>query len=383
MNKAISHPTLHEVMPGRVLVHRLEGVHTQDRFISSCYLNVVPSKSGEEVSVVNSLRHALAVERHQVDRLDVSHDVRRALLCDLELVQEVLPTIVGNRDTRGIAAFVDSEAGEGWLMRLPWPVRNRTFFEHHFVVWPLQLLLDQSDRFAIVLADRDDARLFDFFLERLEEAETIVDPVPGRIRIPTPSYELTYLHRRDQHMHRHFDMTSQVALRRFEREPFEHLIIGGLREILPTFESYLHRYLRDRVLTRWDIDVHAPLAKIRERACQTEREYLDQAAQSTWQKILDQPGAQGPEAVFAALWQRRVQTLLVARGARRSGFCCSVCGRLQLSGTQCVECSSAVEGRTDIFEVAVCEAIEQRSHVCYWDDPALAKAGSLGALNRF
>jgi hypothetical protein len=51
---------------------------------------------------------------------------------------------------------------------------------------------------------------------------------------------------------------SESSLRVLRREPFERLIIGGLWETLPQFESRLHRYLRDRIVARWDIDVHTP-----------------------------------------------------------------------------------------------------------------------------
>jgi hypothetical protein len=71
-----------------------------------------------------------------------------------------------------------------------------------------------------------------------------------------------------------------------------------------------------------------------------------------------QRGALGPDEVFAALWQGRVQALLVEPKVVRPGFRCSACGRLQLSGGQCVECGGPLAAVPDVFEEAVQEAIE-------------------------
>ncbi len=168
--------------------------------------------------------------------------------------------------------------------------------------------------------------------------------------------------------------------------PFENLIIGGRWETLPQFESHLHRYLRDRIVTRWEIDVRSPTAQVQERARQEEQQFLQRQAQAIWKAIQEQRpqrGALGPEEVFAALWQRRVQSLLVEPGVPRAGFRCSTCGRLNLSGGSCVQCGGKMTEVPDIDEEAIHEAIEQSAQVRYWKDSALHEAASIAALKRF
>ena len=129
------------------------------------------------------MKETLARARKQIDQ-EARHAARQALHRDLELVEELAPTVIGERSTRGLACFVASESRYAEVLRLPWPVRDRAFFEDRFVLWPLQQLLQQSDRYAILLTDKDDARLFLFFLEQIEELTTIKDEIPGRIRYP-------------------------------------------------------------------------------------------------------------------------------------------------------------------------------------------------------
>ena len=180
---------------------------------------------------------------------------------DLEVVEQLAPTVIGERDTSALACFVASDSDFGRAVRLPWSVRHRAFFEDRFVLWPLRQVLEQADRYAIILTDKDDARLFLFFMEQVEEIADVPDEVPGRIRFPDPLKNWHYSHKHIEYFHHYFERVAEAGLRLFEREPFEHLIVGGLSQLLPQFESHLHRYLSDRIVARWDIEVpHADAA---------------------------------------------------------------------------------------------------------------------------
>jgi peptide subunit release factor 1 (eRF1) len=373
------------IRPG--LLAELESFHAPGQRVSSYYLDLDARRWGSTMAVRNALEKTMAQEREKIKRLDVGHEVRQALLRDLEEVEGLAPTVIGERHTRSLACFVGSERRFGRALPLPWPARHRAFFEERFVLWPLQQILDQSDRYAIVLTDKDDARLFRFFQERIEEVATIKDEIPGRVRFPDPFGELEYMRKHVEHFHHHFDRVAEAALRFLQREPFEHLIIGGLWETLPQFEGRLHRYLRDRIVARWDIDVqNTPTPQIEERARQEEQRLLERQARETWAAIQDQlpsRGALGPRDVFAALWWRRVQTLLVDPDATRPGYRCTACGLLSLEAGACVECGGERQEVPNVYEEAVRDAIDQSSHVRYWKDPALTEVDSIAAYRRF
>ena len=206
-----------------------------------------PATPGNGKAVRIALKNALAKERERIDQLDVRPGgaPRPAPRLGVGGRKRRRPSI-GERHTLALACFVASDSGYGRAVRLPWPIRNRAFFEDRFVLWPLRQVLEQADRSAILLTDKEEARMFLFFLERIEEVTDIRDEVPGRVRFPDPFGESHYMHKHVEHFHHHFEHTAEAALRLYEREPFEHLIIGGRWETLPQFESHLHRYLRDR-----------------------------------------------------------------------------------------------------------------------------------------
>jgi peptide subunit release factor 1 (eRF1) len=377
---------VHEGVIRRGLMAELEAFRAAGRQVSSYYLDLSLRRWGDREAVRMALKNSLARERERIDQLDVPAAVRHALRRDWEQVQELAPTLIGERHTEVLACFVASESGYGRALRLPWPLRDRAFFEDRFVLWPLRVVLEQADRYGVILTNKDDARLFLYFMEQIEEVVDVVDVIPGRVRFPDPIRQVHYAHKHVEHFHHHFEHVAERALRLYEWEPFEHLIIGGLWETMPQFESHLPRYLRDRIVARWDIDVHTPTPQVLERVRQEEQQFLQRQAREVWKAMQDQRpqrGAVGPEETFAALWGRRVDTLLVEPGVSLPGLRCSVCGQLTRKSGPCVECGGQTAEVRDVYDEAVHEAVEQSAQVRFWQDPVLHEVGSLAALRRY
>jgi peptide subunit release factor 1 (eRF1) len=270
---------------------------------STCYLDLNVRRWGTPDAVRIEVKNFLAEQRKRIDSGGLPHAVRVALRRDLELVEQCVPETIGERHTRSLACFVAAERGFGQAIPLPWPLRNRAFFEEQFVVWPLHLALEQSDRYGICLTDKDDGRLFHYFMGQIQDVSEIHDDVPGKVRFPDPWGESGYQRKHVVYYRRHLDKVGEAALRLWQREPFERLIIGGLWEIFAEFEGHLHRYLRDRIVARWDIDAqHTPTPTIQERAEQEETHVRQRQAEATWQTIHDhrrQRGMLSPDEVFS------------------------------------------------------------------------------------
>jgi peptide subunit release factor 1 (eRF1) len=192
------------------LLAELESLHAPDQRVSSYYLDMDPRPHAGPGAAREAVEKALA--REQIRRLDVGHAVRQALLRDLEEVESLAPTVIGERHTRSLACFVASERRFGRALSLPWPTQDRVFFEERFVLWPLQRILDQSDRYAIVLTDKDDARIFLYFQERIEEVTAIKDEIPGRVRYPDRSREIESRNRHFEAFHEHFDRVGEAGV---------------------------------------------------------------------------------------------------------------------------------------------------------------------------
>ncbi|GIW81452.1 MAG: hypothetical protein KatS3mg105_3259 [Gemmatales bacterium] len=375
---------VHEATIRPSLVAELQAFQAPGQRVSSYYLDLSREKNVEAARA--AVKKTLAFERERLEQLDLRPALRQALRQDWEEVQELALATVGRREVRSLACFVASSAGYGRVLPLPSTVRDRAFFEDRFILWPLEQILNQADRFAVCLTDKDDARLFLVHLQRIEEFTSFRDEIPGRVRFPDPVKQWHYANKHIEYFHRHFEHVAEETLRLLQREPFEHLIIGGLWEHLPEFEGHLHRYLRDRIVARWDIDVHTPVPEILQRALQEEQKLLEHQAQSIWKNIQEHRttrGALGPEETFAALWQRRVQALLIEPHVSCQGFRCRSCGRLHLSSGPCIECGEKMMEVSNVYDEAVHDAIEQSALVRQWNAGTLNEVDSIAALKRF
>ncbi len=279
---------VHRGVVRRQLLQQLDAFHApaaNDR-VSSYYLDLDPQRRGGVKEARIAVKDAMQSQRDRIEELDVPRAVRIALRSDWEDVIELAPTVIGDRHARA-RMFCRVRSSPSLALTSPWPFNDQAFFENQFVTWPLKQIMDQFDRYAVCLTDKEDARLFFVYLERIEELGEFFDEVPGRVRIADPQGELKYNHKHVELFHRHFAHAAEAALRLFQQEPFEHLIIGGRSETLPQFEGYLHRYLRDRIVARWEMDVRATAAEVLERAIDEERRVVEQQADEIWKTIQD------------------------------------------------------------------------------------------------
>src|SRR5579885_3586184 len=101
----------------------------------------------------------------------------------------------------------------GGVFLLPWPVRTRCFFAERFVLWPLEQVLDQTDRYCVCLTSKEEARVFLYYLGQVEELAAVFDEVPGKVRFPDPFGELEYQRKHVEGFHRHFQRVADALLR--------------------------------------------------------------------------------------------------------------------------------------------------------------------------
>ncbi|MER3414776.1 MAG: hypothetical protein C4297_00985 [Gemmataceae bacterium] len=382
----MAHMRVHSGIIRPSLLETVRSHHNDRGSALSVYVDIDMHRWGGADAARIAAKTFFSEERERLHRADIGRTDREIFEEELQQAAQLALEQVGERRTSGLAIFLDSQARLAWAFRLPWPVRNRAFYGPRFVLWPLQQQLALSPRLGLILTDKDDARLFLYHLGELEECLRVEEEIPGKIRFPEPLGELQYMRKHVEAFRHHFARVADEALALYEKEHFEKVILGGLWETLPQFEARLHRYVRDRVIARWDIAVHTPLDQLAERVRREESNYLASLAAEAWKLIQDrrqQRGAVGPEQTFAALWRQSVQTVLLEPGVGYGGYRCTRCRRLHLSSGPCIECGGAMAPVHNILLEAVQDAVEQGAEVFYWKNSELNDADSIAALRRF
>jgi peptide subunit release factor 1 (eRF1) len=307
---------------------------------------------------------------------------------DLARMAEHVRRSLRRSHVRGLAVFSCTAHGLWRVVELGVPVRNRLVINHTPYVRELEAVVARHERLAVLLADRQRARLFLLQLGELVDQTELLDRLP---RHDDDKGDLT----RDQvagqvaaATQRHLRRAAQVTFELFRDQGFDHLVLGAPEEVGHALERELHPYLRERIAARLSVDVGAPEEEICQRALEVETE-LERVREAVLvQRLRDalgsgHGGAAGLELVLRALVERRVDTLLVSEGFEAPGWRCRSCGFVGVRGPACPVCTATMDRVDDGVEEAVEEALIQSCRLCVCDSADLDVLGRIGALLRY
>ena len=364
------------------VLRRLAGFKGDDAKVVSLYLDVDGRRF---VRPRDYEVHLDALVREAAERSDAP----RAAADDLARVANQVKAGLDRSNTRGLAIFSCLAHGLWQVIELPVPVRNQLVVNSTPHIRPLEAVLDENERFGVLLADKQRARMFVFELGQLVDKNELFDQLP---RHEDDQGDWDKDHVRDHSAelaHHHLRRAAQVAFAVFQAQPVDHLIIGAPDEIANELERELHSYLKGRIAARVNVPVNASEAAIRQAALEVEAE-VERAKEAKLVERLRHAvgagsgGVAGLGGVLSALVERRVDTLILSDGYEAPGWRCRACGYIGLKGPSCPVCPSAMERVDDVVEEAVAEARNQSCRVEVVVDSAdLDVLGRIGALLRF
>lgn len=308
---------------------------------------------------------------------------------DLKRIDEYVKAGIDRSRTRGLAIFSCSAHDLWEVVELAVPVRDRLVVNHSPYVRELEAVAAQHERFAVLVADRQRARLFLFQQGELLEKQEQFDMLPrhdddggqlGKDQVAGHTAAAAQ---------RHLRRAAAAAFGLYQEQGFDHLVLGGPEEITAELERELHTYLRERIAARLHLVVTAPDVEIH-RAAEDVEAQVERAREAALVDRLREAvgsggnGVAGLEAVLEALVARRVDTLLVSEGFEAPGWRCRACNWVGARGRRCPLCGSDMEQVADVVEEAVEEALAQACKVAVCKDNAdLDVLGRIGALLRF
>ena len=308
---------------------------------------------------------------------------------DLRKIDSHVRGGVDRSRTRGLALFscVAHEFWEAWHLAVP--VRNQLVINHTPHVRQLEAVVHNNERFGVLVADRQRARMFVFEQGELVERNELFDRLP---RHDDDRGDWDRDHVRDHAAalaHAHIRRAGQVAFAVYQERPFDHLIIGAPAELAPEVEHELHSYLRERIAARINLSTSASDAEIRRAAMDVDERIERDRQESYVTRLRERAGAGngatlGLDGVLGALNDRRVDTLIVSEGFVAPGWRCPGCDHLAAKGPRCPACKGDMEKVDDVVEEGVEIALATSARVVTCQDNAdLDVHGRIGAFLRF
>jgi peptide chain release factor subunit 1 len=367
-------------------VRSLARFRANDAPVTTCYLDldgrVLPTHKD-----VQRAFDALVRQAHARFNGDTAHP---SVVADLDRMTRHVKGY-GRSQARALAMFSCTSAGLWEVHELPVRVTNQLVVHASPYVRQLEEIVDEYERFGVLLADRQRARMFLYEMGELVERTEMVEEIERR---GEDNRGELYKTRQDRQLaeqvHQHLRHAAQLAFVVQQKFGFDRLLVGGPNEVQSELIAALHPYVRACVAEEaLSVPTGASLAEVRRAAHEVELR-LERKKEAALVDRLRQAvasggrGAAGLPAVLAALNERRVGLFLVSRGYVAEGWRCPSCGALFSMGRRCGVCGAEMTLLDDVVEEAVHEALTQqvRVDVCV-GNADLDVLGRIGALLRF
>src|SRR5262249_47868338 len=157
-----------------------------------------------------------------------------------------------------------------WSREVHVPIRNNARWSDTPYVTPLLALIDEYERYGVVLVDKERGRLFTVFMGEIVEHEDFMAPLPVR-RIKSPGMDHMFSEHRFQnkaaiHAHLHLKHVAETLDRLIDQYGFDRILIGGPVEATAELQHLLSKRARGRLLDRVSLPVTASAHRVLEEA---------------------------------------------------------------------------------------------------------------------
>jgi peptide chain release factor subunit 1 len=344
--------------------------------ILSLYLNVDPHRRSTEEHKLN-LRRLLAQAAQQ-----------GASPADIERAERFFDHEY-DRHGRGVACF-SCQGQDLWRSyALPVPVEDFAFVGSRPYVTPLGDVWDAYGRFAVIMVDREGARVFVYQLGALEDsAGTLGTEVKRHKQGGWAAQKLQRYE--DQEARQNLKVAAEWADAYVREHKATRVVLSGNQSTLAQFRELLPRDLQDKVVGQMSLDMTSSPAQVWERAFDLTLAAQQQAELDLLEQLVTVArkggaGSLGLEDTLAAMQQGRVYQLLVDREFHQPGNQCSACQAVlaQMVAT-CPYCGGALVETADVVNLAVQQALDAGLKVSILDHgPETVEMAGIAAVLRY
>ncbi len=380
----------------REQVKRLNDFESGEGYlVTSLYLDVDGGKYPKPEEYETNLKNLIKEIREGfLKESELDRKVQKSIEDDLKKIENFINLSMKKRGgTKGLAIFSSSGENFWQIYRLPHSVRNGIRVDVTPYTRELMHLLDEYHRYCVVLANKENARIFLVYMGKIEEYSEVFDDVPGKAKEGGWGRWFGRAERRidrhqEYHVHLHLKRVVEAVKELFKKERFNHLIIGGsLPEVASEFERTLPSNLQKLVVGHLHLDVdNSSIKQVLAESHKVEDETERAGEREVVARLKEELsptgyGIAGLEMTLMALQEGQVQVLIIEGDLTLSGGICRKCNYLVSDANEqdCPICSEKVEPIPDLIGEMVDLTLSQGGEVEFVHDPdALAELRNMG-----
>jgi peptide chain release factor subunit 1 len=298
---------------------------------------------------------------------------------------------------KGVILFSDASENFFWSREIQPSVRNNARWAETPYLRPLVELLDEYERYGVVLVDKAHARLFTVFMGEIEEHHELLDPMFVR-RVKTTGTDHILSENRFQdhaamHVHQHLKEVAGRLEKLVDRYGFDRLLLAGPVEATGELQQLLSKRLRNRVVERVSLPIKSGAREVLDEALRVERQLERKIEKQIVEDLISggdghHPFTLGLDPTVRALCERRIWRLIYAAGFNSRGGQCAKCGMLfTKSAGACDYCGGPIKPIDELLEQIIERAMDQDAKIEDVNGDAAKRlqqaAGGIGAFLRF
>ncbi len=320
-------------------------------------------------------------------------EARAAVMIDLDRIEQFL----GDHPDgvkRGLAVISCSAHDYWWVYHSALGFPSELVVKNDPYITPLVTLLDQYQRYVVVVVGSEDARLFLLGMGDIVEMTEFFRPsVMGDASRDGGWGDMGALRAQRRREHTQRVLFKDVALAMdslLNREEIKRVLLGGTDSARGRFKEALPEALSHRVVGEFHVEKNVGhkeiVAKLMPVMQAVERRFEKKALEELFHKTSTGQGAVlGLEGVLGALQQGNVRKMFVLEGKPHRGMVCQTCAALTpLSDEPCPYCGGNLKEVAKMLDLALQKATSQGARVdILHESPELAKEGGIGAVLRF
>ncbi len=315
---------------------------------------------------------------------------RRALESTLDRVEQWLAEEF-DESNRGAAIYEELGGDIIAALQLPEPVGNRIAIGESPTVLPLLEIMERESRHVIALVDREHLRLLAVSFGRvIDERALAPQPIPIAHDVQAGGYSQKNFQQRKAEETKHFlrDFADELGTFVARHAP-SSVVLLGTDENVARFREQLPQNLDERVAHTGHVPGAGSNGEVLDRLAAAFEEETRERVAATLQLLTERVpenhfAVAGVQPVLDQLRQGKVETLVIARGASRTGVQCTQCDvLLAQSGGSCPYCGGETRDGVDLIEAMGRQAAAQDARVLFTPAGDADRFEGAAALLRF
>jgi peptide chain release factor subunit 1 len=356
---------------------------SNNHLIISLYLNVHRVTNPKNDYIIH-FKNMVKEEYTKIDKKKIEKDIKTIE----SYLRDSKPEF-----KKGLALITSSSIGLWREYHLALPVKNELIISNSPYLKPLVFLLNNYQRCAVLLVDRELARFFIFHVGEITEHSEIFTPdIPGQHK--KGGWFSLQQKKFERHIEYHVSLHMKDVIRQLDefisQESIKRILIGGPEDAVVKIQEMLPRRMLSKDITTFHVNMKIAEREVLDKTMkmlvkieqEKEEEVVEQLITGTLKR---QAAVIGIEDVLLNLQEGRVMELVFLEDLTLGGYSCKNCGYLTIHEiANCPYCAGQFEKIGYIVDFAVQKAVELGARIeVIKKNERFKKIGGIGAFLRF